>query len=63
MVKNMRVILTAALKDRKGVSALEYGILAAAVLGVVGAAATTMGTELTKIFAVVTSALTAAAGS
>ncbi len=61
MLQFMIYRLTAVLDDRKGISALEYGILAAAIIGAVGAAATTIGTDLPLIFAKVTAALDLAA--
>ena len=36
--------------DRKGISAMEYGILAAAIIGVVATAASSMGTQLGLLF-------------
>jgi len=43
----------AALRDRKGVSALEYGILAAAILTAVATATTSLGNEIGTFFAAV----------
>jgi hypothetical protein len=62
MAKNRLVMLTAALKNLKGVAALAFGIPAAGILGVVGAAASVMNAQLTLIFLKITNALTAAAG-
>lgn len=42
--------LTAALTGRKGISAMEYGILAAAIIGMVATAATNLGTEVPALF-------------
>lgn len=39
-----------ALRDRKGISAMEYGILAAALVGVIFAAVTALGAEITTMF-------------
>jgi Flp pilus assembly pilin Flp len=46
--------------DRKGVSSLEYGILAVAIVGAVATAALTLATDLTSLFDSVASAITAA---
>ena len=43
-------IVVAAMSDRRGISAMEYAILAAAVLGAVGAAATTLGSDIGLAF-------------
>ncbi|HET8995355.1 MAG TPA: Flp family type IVb pilin [Acetobacteraceae bacterium] len=40
----------AALKDRKGVTALEYGVLAAGIIAVIAAVVFTIGSNLTTIF-------------
>jgi pilus assembly protein Flp/PilA len=50
--------MTDALRDRKGISAMEYGILAAAIIGVVATAATNLGTEISALFAKVVTDLT-----
>ena len=42
--------IVAVLYDRKGISAMEYAILGAAVLGAVGTAVTTLGGDITKLF-------------
>lgn len=39
--------------DRKGVTSLEYGILAAIVVGALITAATTLGTDLKSLFTAV----------
>jgi pilus assembly protein Flp/PilA len=39
------------LRDRKGVTAAEYAVLAAAIVGVVALAAASLGTEITNKFA------------
>jgi Flp pilus assembly pilin Flp len=41
------------LHDRKGISAMEYAILAAVILTVVGTAMTTLGNEITAMVGVV----------
>jgi len=56
-------MISAVLRDRKGISAMEYAILAAAILGVVGVAAGQMGTQLSDIFAKVIADLTTAAST
>ncbi|WP_424136017.1 Flp family type IVb pilin [Roseomonas chloroacetimidivorans] len=38
------------LRDRKGVTAAEYAVLAAAIVGVVALAAASLGTEITNKF-------------
>lgn len=50
----------AALSDRKGVTALEYGVIAAATIVVGLAAFGTIGTALAKIFTNVQTTLSAA---
>jgi len=60
MLQVMISRLTATLRDRKGISAMEYGILAAAIIGVVATAATNLGTELAALFAAVVADLTKA---
>jgi pilus assembly protein Flp/PilA len=62
MLQIMISRLTAALTDRKGVSAMEYGILAAAIIGVVATAATNLGTEITALFNAVVQDLKNAVG-
>ena len=52
----------ALLHDRKGIAALEYGILAAAVIGAVGLAMTSLKTEIATLFNAVATALTNATG-
>jgi pilus assembly protein Flp/PilA len=42
--------LTSLMGDRRGISAMEYGILAAAIIGVVATAATTLGGDLGTLF-------------
>jgi pilus assembly protein Flp/PilA len=63
MLQVMISRLTAALTDRKGISAMEYGILAAAIIGVVATAATNLGTEITALFNAVILDLKNAVGS
>jgi Flp pilus assembly pilin Flp len=52
----------AAIHDRKGISAMEYGILAAAIIGVVGTAAATIGTDLGTLMNKVINSLVNAGG-
>ncbi|MDA8249014.1 MAG: Flp family type IVb pilin [Rhodospirillales bacterium] len=47
----------AALKDRKGVTALEYGVLAVGIVLVVATAAAALGTKLNTVFGTVGTAL------
>jgi Flp pilus assembly pilin Flp len=57
MLSNTRVLLAAMLKDRKGISSLEYAVLAAGILGVLATAVGTVGTQITTIFATIVSEL------
>lgn len=50
MIRYVLNTLTAAIKDRKGVTALEYGVLAVAIIGGVSVAATSLGTSLSGLF-------------
>ncbi len=47
----------AVIKDRKGVTALEYGVLAAGIIAVIAAIIFTIGTNLSTIFTDVDSKL------
>jgi Flp pilus assembly pilin Flp len=47
----------AVLKDRKGVTALEYGVLAAGIVAVVAIAAVALGSNLTSLFSRIDSSL------
>jgi pilus assembly protein Flp/PilA len=38
------------LRDRKGISAMEYGILAAALIGVIATAVGALGTQISTMF-------------
>jgi Flp pilus assembly pilin Flp len=49
--------ISAALRDRKGIAAMEYAILAAAILGGIGVALTTIGGDLSTLLAKVVTAL------
>lgn len=50
-------ILFAVLKDRKGVTALEYGVLAAGIVIAVAVAALALGSKLTTLFTTIGSSL------
>jgi len=50
MIRYVITMLTAVMQDRKGVSALEYAVLAAAIIAAVGAAVTALGPLLTGAF-------------
>lgn len=50
MLQYMLVLTSAALKDRKGVSSLEYAILAFGIIGALATAMTTFGTGLSNLF-------------
>jgi Flp pilus assembly pilin Flp len=43
-------MIGAVLRDRKGISAMEYAILAAAVLTAVGVGAAAVGTDMAAMF-------------
>lgn len=58
MIQNMFVVVTAALHDRKGVSSLEYAILAFGIISAVTAALTGFGTGLSGIFSNILKELT-----
>jgi pilus assembly protein Flp/PilA len=53
MLQLLSAISVAALRDRKGISAMEYGILAAALIGIIYAAVTALGTEISTMFGAV----------
>lgn len=57
MLKTLNGMLIAAIHDRKGIAAMEYAILAAAVLGAIGVAFTTLGTDLSIMLGKMTAAL------
>lgn len=52
--------LFALLTDRKGVSSLEYAVLAVGIVAAVAAGALTVGGDLTKVFTNIGTELTAA---
>ena len=47
----------AALKDRKGVTALEYGVLAAGIIAVIATVVFTIGKNLNTMFSTVSTSL------
>ncbi len=57
MVQYMLVLLSTMLKDRKGVSSLEYAVLAFAVIGAVFAALGTFSADLSGVFATILASL------
>ena len=59
----MRNFIQSLARDERGVTALEYGILAAIVVGVLVAASTPFSAALTALWLKVTTGLTSAAGA
>lgn len=57
MVQQLKIILSSAMTDRKGVTALEYGVIAAATIVVGLAAFGEIGTNLATLFGNVKTAL------
>ena len=53
MLTYVTQIALAALKDRKGVTALEYGVLAAGIIAVIAAVVFTIGSNLNSMFGTV----------
>jgi Flp pilus assembly pilin Flp len=51
MVQYMLVLISSVMRDRKGVSSLEYAILAFGIIGAVTLALQSFGTGLSGIFA------------
>jgi pilus assembly protein Flp/PilA len=51
----------AALRSRKGISALEYGILAAVLVGAISAAAGLLSTDISSAFSTIGGKITTAA--
>lgn len=62
MIATLKSRILAVLMDRDGISAMEYGILAAAIIGVVATAAATIGTDLGTLMNKVITDLTNAGG-
>ena len=60
MLNEMIFRLLAVLHCRKGVSSLEYAILAVAIIGAVSAAMTTLGSDIKALFNSLENAITAA---
>ena len=56
MIRYVMIVLAAAIQDRKGVTALEYGVLAAAIVVALGTAATALSGKLTTTFTTIGSA-------
>jgi len=56
LVSSLRLTL-AALRDRKGVTALEYGVLAAGIIAVIAAIIFTLGGQLNTMFTTVSSTI------
>lgn len=46
MIRNLRRRFVALILDNKGITAMEYGVLAAAVLAAVALAANTLGVQI-----------------
>ena len=59
-IANVRCIVAAALNDRRGVSTVEYGVLAAGIIGVVVAGMTVLSGSLKTAFESLGSAISAA---
>ncbi len=58
MLQVLSISLNALLADRKGVTALEYGILAAAIIGAVAASVGLLGSDISDVFSTLASELT-----
>ena len=58
MVQYILVLLSATMRDRKGVSSLEYAILAFGIIAAVTTALTGFGTTLSALFGDIISQLT-----
>lgn len=58
----MRKILTRFLEDESGVTAIEYGLIAALISVVIITAAAAVGTELAGVFTKISAKLATAAG-
>ena len=50
LLECLKADLTRVMADRKGVTALEYGVIAAGIVAVVAVAATALGTRLSTLF-------------
>ena len=62
MVQYMLVLLSAVTRDRKGVSSLEYAVLAFGIIGAVYAAVSALGIEMSGMFGAIVSNLKADTG-
>jgi Flp pilus assembly pilin Flp len=62
MVQYMLVLLSAVMRDRKGVSSLEYAILAFGIIGAVFAAVNVLGVEMSGMFSAIVDDLKADVG-
>jgi Flp pilus assembly pilin Flp len=60
MFTNALQLLRATLRNRAGVSSLEYGVLAVGIIGAVAAGVALMSTEFTTLFTDIGTAITAA---
>jgi Flp pilus assembly pilin Flp len=58
MVYQMVFSLIGTIRDRKGVSSMEYAILAVAIIGAVSAAMTQLGTDIGNLFNALETAIT-----
>ncbi len=58
MLQTFYVYVNTLLADRKGVTALEYGVLAAAIIGAIATVAGTIGTDLGALFTSLASDIT-----
>lgn len=57
MIETVKQSVLAIFNDRKGISSLEYGVLAVGIVTAVGLAAVTVGTKLTSVFAGIVTSL------
>jgi Flp pilus assembly pilin Flp len=57
MLSLFNQMVLAVVRDRKGISSLEYGVLAVGIVAVVAAAAVTLGGKLTTVFTNIGNAL------
>jgi len=58
VLKNKIQLLRATLRDRSGIAAMEYGILAAIIIGIIVVALGTLGGDISTLLADVGGALT-----
>lgn len=59
----MQTLLSRFVRDESGVTAIEYGLIAALIAVVIIAAVTIVGTQLALVFTAVSTALTGALGA